>query len=185
MRQRFTLLRRILAGRKWLAAPRSRLRLCLAVTFALLSVAAVAIWMRSYWYVNGVFNPAIQVQMDGGEVAVGHNEVYGAGSYQIGPGESDSNFEHNSPKVIARWTAEVYARPLTSFGLAGFGFGFGAGGWYATVPLWFFALAFGAPAVLLWCGGRFPAGSCRRCGYDLRDSAGRCPECGPEPSATE
>ena len=51
------------------------------------------------------------------------------------------------------------------------------------VPHWLLLAACGlAPAVWtvrrLRAGGRAAAGLCRRCGYDLRATPGRCPECG-------
>lgn len=55
------------------------------------------------------------------------------------------------------------------------------------VPHWFLALVF-AIIPTLWFRrwrGRFPAGHCQRCGYDLRASEERCPECGtPIPAAS-
>jgi hypothetical protein len=59
--------------------------------------------------------------------------------------------------------------------------------WAVSVPYWFLALLFAAlPA---WrCVGwvsrrsRRRAGHCLACGYDLRASAERCPECGTLPT---
>jgi hypothetical protein len=56
------------------------------------------------------------------------------------------------------------------------------------LPDWFLVLLLGVPP-LLWTRRRFVArrpkmGVCRTCGYDLRASVGRCPECGsPIPAA--
>ena len=64
------------------------------------------------------------------------------------------------------------------------------GSFYAlVVPHWFLALLFALlPAVRLikrW-RNRIPPGNCQKCGYDLRASEDRCPECGaPIPSADE
>jgi len=64
------------------------------------------------------------------------------------------------------------------------------GGYRAwVVPLWSVALAFAVPPAW-WLARRRTArrrgqrGLCRRCGYDLRASPGRCPECGAAVSPT-
>jgi len=52
--------------------------------------------------------------------------------------------------------------------------------WGDFVPLWLPLLGMGIPAVLLCRRAGWPAGCCQRCGYDLRASPDRCPECGTE-----
>jgi hypothetical protein len=49
-----------------------------------------------------------------------------------------------------------------------------------SAPYWFLSLLFGvAPAVwLVRRRRRIPAGHCQRCGHDLRETPQRCPECG-------
>jgi hypothetical protein len=57
---------------------------------------------------------------------------------------------------------------------------------YVGVPYWFLLTATAAPAV--WCAARLlfrkrrhGAGLCPTCGYDLRATPDRCPECGAIP----
>jgi hypothetical protein len=56
------------------------------------------------------------------------------------------------------------------------------GGWYVNIPNWFIAAITAGGVLLLarmwWKRRPRPAGRCRRCGYDLRATPDRCPECG-------
>ena len=65
-------------------------------------------------------------------------------------------------------------------------------GHVVSIPLWMFPAALGAYPVLslgweaaraLTRNRRKMAGSCRRCGYDLRATPDRCPECGAKTSS--
>jgi hypothetical protein len=56
------------------------------------------------------------------------------------------------------------------------------------IELWILAVASGSSAtlwILILCRRRFPLpGKCITCGYDLRATPDRCPECGTIPQAT-
>lgn len=56
-----------------------------------------------------------------------------------------------------------------------------AGATYFVVPLWMPLIVF---AAIAWRSRRpiIPPGGCAGCGYDLRNSTGRCPECGRVPN---
>jgi hypothetical protein len=59
----------------------------------------------------------------------------------------------------------------------------GFNGWYLQLPLWLITMpALVLPLIALrrWCVGRYRrlSGLCPSCGYDLRESKDRCPECG-------
>ena len=66
------------------------------------------------------------------------------------------------------------------FYVFGDGFGLVAVPWWAVV-LWFAVASLGC--VLALRRMRPGPGCCRACGYDLRGSAGACPECGAQRSA--
>ncbi len=49
------------------------------------------------------------------------------------------------------------------------------------VPYWCLLLLIGTPTAVLWKRDRrIPPGCCQHCGYDLRGSKDKCPECGHE-----
>jgi hypothetical protein len=50
--------------------------------------------------------------------------------------------------------------------------------WLLVVPPWVLFFAAAALIVAPALRRRFPRGNCQRCGYDLRESRDRCPECG-------
>jgi hypothetical protein len=59
--------------------------------------------------------------------------------------------------------------------------------WVLSIPYWFLTVFFGAYPIGRICLSlrrrqRFNLGKCEACGYDLRATPGRCPECGTAPS---
>ncbi len=84
-----------------------------------------------------------------------------------------------------RWDPYVYYGTRYSKRVLGFGTDViwpEYGGRYVNVPHWFFVLFFGAMGFLFWkrwwrSRGR-GEGKCKVCGYDMRATPQRCPECG-------
>lgn len=155
-----------------------------AAASALLSAATIVLWVASYstaQYVGWASaNQFCGVLSMGGLVRLEH------ASYGDGP--KGWSYVHYPPPRGGLWD-EVRARDRggSSFRAAGFA-------WAAIdyngdgkqmrralyLPHWAFAALFLA-LPLLWLGmrrSRRPAGSCAACGYDLRATPDRCPECG-------
>ena len=116
------------------------------------------------------------------EVGINFGAVYFATK---GSGFVAGRFKAGSSELV------VYdARPRTLYvggaGFAGLGIsdagttpGGGQGYFVVSVPLWLpAALLIVLPAVRLAFRRRVAKGLCRRCGYDLRATPERCPECG-------
>jgi hypothetical protein len=83
----------------------------------------------------------------------------------------------------SRYDPNVYYGTRYSKRKLGFGTDISpSGGRYVNIPHWFLATLFLVTAALTarasWKSRRKPTGVCRRCGYDLRASPDRCPECG-------
>jgi hypothetical protein len=62
--------------------------------------------------------------------------------------------------------------------------------WFGAVPLWVVAIVMAIPLTVTFIRGRrarvrHSKGQCRNCGYDLRASPERCPECGCVPSVVQ
>jgi hypothetical protein len=95
----------------------------------------------------------------------------------------ESGWMHFSHPADNSWGGTDYSRRLL-------GFGGGRqlnGGIFVNVPYWFTA-AVGAAALLLFVRAergrrRILRGGCPVCGYDLRATPDRCPECGATPSS--
>src|SRR4051812_39306604 len=99
---------------------------------------------------------------------------------------------HPNHLTLCRQIGRDWDRPLKSFDFLGvnFGGGWGEGSmlWNLVIPFWLLTALF---CVLPLCdfilaitkSVRNTKGHCRHCGYDLRASPDRCPECGQPNSA--
>jgi|SRR5687768_11812023 len=104
-------------------------------------------------------------------------------------GHVDLLYTANAPHDDYGWT---YIRGApgstggTDYGARLLGFGTGvapAGGRFVNVPYWFLIVVTALPPLLVARGElrrwrRFGRGLCQACGYDLRATTDRCPECG-------
>ena len=173
-----------------------RLLNLLTVLSLLLCAAVVALWVRSYFRVDiWVFveradarglsldylvsdHGKFQIRRSGGRPAPGYRR------FEVDHRVEPASYGRDYRKVYDMGRASP-AGVRTNFWFAGFGlFRYGyAAGWHAdvVVPQWLVALIFASlPAARLYRRPRAkrPPGVCRACGYDLRATPGRCPECG-------
>ena len=163
-----------------------RLLKLLGVLSLVLFVAACVLWARSYWVADTVAR----------FWSVHYVEVASAGG-----GVEVRRFTY--PRPAPRSPQELRVRyewrpPRPGRGTVGGRLGFGRssfrrpdGAYVMTLyvaPWWSLALLAALPAApQLWAfrrararQRRADAGLCARCGYDLRATPGRCPECGTE-----
>ena len=174
----------------------------LATTSLLLCVAACVLWVRGYFVVDDVqyIRHAGAGRMEDGQAKWSLMSAKG----ELGVGVSYTNASGAiGPRF--RWFHDAAPAPIIpgphSTVPAQFGFHFLRATFPigpstvivvtgVVVPAWFAALATAAlPALaflrlrrrrrIRW---RLANGMCVRCGYDLRESAGLCPECGATPA---
>jgi len=162
------------AGRRLYRGMKRRLLSLLTALSLLLCVTACALWVRSYWLLEGcswydVNHHYFQVSSLKGGLWLHRNAAVPTG-FNIRPGSFQI-------KVT------VGSMPPTTLG---FHASHGPFQWTAAVPYWaIFLLTALAPATTAarLVRSRFsgvPPGACRHCGYDLRATPDRCPECGME-----
>ena len=166
---------------------RRLLRLCLLVGWASSLAVVCALWAWSYfmretagwsWQDQPTAVMATQVSVERGLVS-----VYRGTGHRARPPHVPLHF------YWGRVGAAADRRPPTSFRHR-LGFGYARrtfpprpfGEVTVTFPLWLIVLALVAPVALgrraLRSSLRRARGLCLSCGYDLRASPGRCPECG-------
>ena len=183
---------------------RRRLFTLAALLSLVLCVAVTVLWVRSYWvagYVShGWEQPEFVAPADN---MTNDQVVYASLNYGLcffgwslgGPGVFAHPLQHQSEPAMSR---DDYDQVLKSRRDLGAGWAFLDVAYEAherdsvtysrrlRAPLWPICLA-SAVLPLLWLRHRllhrFPAGHCASCGYDLRETPQRCPECGAVPEA--
>ena len=170
----------------------------LTVLSLLLCVTVCALCVRSYADRDGVGYAWATGRWSlwSGHGTLGYWGAWGEGLRNVPPG-GGGGWHTYQPKPDwltylddSHWTPRVSTRWLPGF-FAGWGRSTPHvkldGRWTVEVPHWFVIVLAGAlPAVRgvrLWRARRAPrAGLCRACGYDLRATPERCPECGAVPN---
>jgi hypothetical protein len=103
----------------------------------------------------------------------------GGASYQIGFAHKTGPADRSTDLL---WDVRGHGLHFLGFGYSNSILAPG-GGFKVVVPYWFVALLFAtvfAGSVVVRRRGR-PVGTCSSCGYDLRATPNRCPECGAKP----
>jgi hypothetical protein len=137
-----------------------------ACASAVACVAAAVFWARSYQYDHSQTGESLNIRRS--------DPLWWVNSYR-------------GKLTLCRQNGKDWGNEFGKVEGLGFKFG-GLNGpngslWNLAVPYWFVVSASAVPPVI-WAWRlrrlkrRRASGLCRRCGYDLRGIAGRCPECG-------
>ena len=154
-----------------------RLLNLLTILSLLLCVAAVVLWARSYFVQDMLYVPvgrrtAVIQSASGQLFTLVVRQPIGA-RWLRQPGKPPEGDSRIGALVRVRWD-----------------FGSRSQSHYLILPHWPVAALAALPLVARvvirrWRRGRLRFGLCPRCGYDLRATPGRCPECGATASVTD
>ena len=150
-----------------------RLLNLLAAVSLLLFVAVVGAWARSY------VPEQFHVRSHDGRLHL----IFAAGQWRL----FDEDRHVTAGEILREIRGFASGDPgSVRWAFAGFELSLSdrrSGFWMLAIPYW--ALAFPSAAAAAWAirarrtrSAREKAGHCAACGYDLRASPGRCPECG-------
>jgi hypothetical protein len=162
---------------------RRRLFNLAAAVSLVLCVATVALWVRSYYYWDAIFLQRGVYSVDA-RTANGKFNVHMAERHAIPP------WTVKVFRTFPRDSDPFYSGVPTGWNRLGFRFSHPSDPDFAhaamvTIPFWFLAAASGVlPAHWSIRHSRrrgHIAGRCSNCGYDLRATPDRCPECGKIP----
>jgi hypothetical protein len=184
-----------------MAPMRRRLHNIVTALSLLLCVAVAAAWVRGKWvsdillYVTGGSRTSRQTVWVAGNGAGGIAllEFHGSGSDIDSPGQP-LGYQRRQRQPQYAGMAPEWGSGVNGLGFAFFAqesnpFGGQQGMYGVIVPAWSVLMllaAFPTARLCLRRRRRSLAGTCQRCGYDLRATPDRCPECGaaaPVPSA--
>ena len=153
------------------------IRVLMPAAATVLCIGLIALAVSSYWRIDKlqINKPAWR------SVGVLRGSVYLAGS-----GNPNYQFPFYSSEAVSPGVRYAVEEPLTNLWIVRWG-GQWNGYWFIASPLWL-PIILGVPASLaswrrLLRRGNL-AGLCPTCGYDLRASTDRCPECGTPIPAT-
>jgi hypothetical protein len=158
------------------------------VVSLMLGVATIALWVLSYWRADALAD--CQPTTERGVISTCGRLLFydeaAMGSYRYPPPIGWAHVALPPATDIANYAPTNTTRFAT---LAGFGVLAGDTGRYTVtariIPHWFIALATAVfPAIWLRTRRRrhrSASGLCAACGYDLRATPDRCPECGAVP----
>jgi hypothetical protein len=158
----------------------------------LFAAAAVAMWVRCYWATDSVWMRC------GGITATVMTARNGCLLHCTGGGDVERPGRHwyrdstePSDMIRGNWGFWTLSKPHVLLGVITWGRFSGASEWGMSIliPYWLLAcVAAAAGAGPLMIARRLHrrerrrrAGQCVRCGYDLRATPDRCPECGTNP----
>ena len=151
----------------------------------LLCVVVVAIWVRSYWFAD-------TLRWSGGRVCSisSHNGLLVWNDFRPDPGSPALPWWHSYRGRDGGYAWNTLGGSLWNHVGFGFAVGFTAGNnriRQVTVPHWFLTLTTSllsavAAYSVVRSRQRSRIGLCPRCGYDLRATPDKCPECGHVPA---
>ncbi len=190
------------ARKKWLGLARLFLRVALPLIIYFCLIATLSAWICSYRIYASVEVESVGRRAQGGNSP----KARWRSEALLGPGCLTIEFDHQQAeglfhmhvnsklmrqptKQMAFWESMARIKSLGHVGIAwwsiAFGYDvvdFGQGSWHAgiDIPFWSILATQTTAAWLLYFKRKRRArrGLCTQCGYDLRASKDRCPECG-------